>query len=346
METLIVVGTNHKYSPIEIRERLAFSKGRIEDALLRLVGGWVKAGAILSTCNRVELYASVEYEDRHRGIDSLRDFIYDYHHQILRDIEPYLYTYIGKEAVMHLFSVASGIDSQIIGEEQILEQVKIAFDEARGAGYVDAFLTDVFTAAIKTGERVRNETDIAKGDASIGRVVIKLIKEKLRNLKDKRILIIGVGKVSQLVTKYLKGDSMNATFVSNRTFEKAKRLAEAVGGIAVGFDRLKEKLGEADVVISATTSPHLILRKEDIQEIIGPKGLLIIDLAVPRDVEEEVKYIDGVELYCLDDLTHIIERNLDREGSLSKAAEIIEEEAQKICSKESLRLEAAQALLP
>jgi glutamyl-tRNA reductase len=274
----------------------------------------------------------------------LKEFLANYHQQELFKIEPYLYTYIGKEAVLHLFKVASGVDSQIFGENQIWEQVKFAFAQAKEISCTDNFLDNIFFYAVRTGKQVRHQTQISQGNTSIGSITASLIKEKIGCLRDKKILIIGVGKVTELVTKYLKEEEAHTVLVSNRTYDKAKELADCVGGKAIRFGELKEKLKEADVIISATASPHLILKKED---ILNEKPLLIIDLAVPRDIDPEVRYIKGIELYCLDDMNYIIEKNLEnRRKEAPQALEIINREVENLCSSGLLELEAVPALLP
>ena len=344
----LVVGTNHKYSPLEIRERLAFSKGKIKVALLNLVDSpWIKGAVILSTSHRVELYASTQ--DLEVGGRILKTFLTDYHNQDLVKIEPYLYTYTDKGGILHLFKVSGGLDSKIIGELQILDQVRSAFEEAKNSGCVDSDLNRIFSYALKIGRRVREETQISEGDASLGSIVIDLIKEKLGSLKDKKILIIGAGKVSELIVKYLKEENISAVFVSNRNFEKAKELANYSGGEAIKFVQLKEKLKEAEVIITATASPHFILRKEDILESFNHRSsaidrpILIIDLAVPRDVEPEIKFIKGVELFCLEDMDFIIERKLEkRRQAIPAALKIINEEVENLC----LEWEPEPALWP
>lgn len=351
--SLVLVGTNHKYSPIEIREKLCFSKGKIREALPDLVGSWVKAGVILSTCNRVELYASSQ--DIDMAVKALKTFLADYHRQDLAGIEPYLYTYVDKDALYHLFKVSSGIDSQIVGETQILGQVRFAFEEAQESGCIDKILNNVFSRALEVGQKVRSQTRISAPDVSIAGIAMSLIKEKAGALKDKKILIIGVSKISGMLVNYLKQEEAAAIFISNRTFEKSEQLAGDAGGIAVKFDRLKEKLKEAQVIISATASPHWILKKQDIFEAqeyrasVGAKtDLLVIDLALPRDVEPQVKDIKGVKLYCLDDLTRLSGKNLSqRKDEIPKALNIIRKEAQDTWTQlKFLEWEPAAALLP
>lgn len=351
--SFIAVGTNHIYSPIAIRERLAFSKKSLSRALQCLITReGIDASVILSTCNRVELYA--RSRDADEGIRALKGFLSDYHHQRLATIEPYLYTHTDREAVIHLFRVASGIDSQIAGEPQILDQVRFAYEEAERAGCTDDLMKSTFSRAIEVGIRSREETEIAEGETSIGNIALNLIREKLGTLKDKKILIIGVGKVAESLTQHLKRESIEAiVFVSNRTLEKARELAWAVGGQAVNFAQLKQNLKEADAVISATGSPHIVIKKEDIAETISHKQpalnqqpFLIVDLAVPRDVDPEVKQMEGVALFCLDDLDSIIRKTVDRrKQEIPRVLRIIREEVEDLCLPESLELEPEPALL-
>lgn len=342
--SLVAAGTNYKYAPIEIREKLFFSKNALKKAPLCLSEQTgINAAVILSTCNRVEVYANVADADWAKG--ALKSFLANYKEIDLSALEPYLYTYIGKEAVLHLFKVSAGLDSQIIGEYQILQQVAFALDQAGKAGCLDSILHNFFAQALKAGERVRRETGLGKADASIGAVAVNLIKDKVSCLKGKKILIIGVGKVSQLLIARLREQSASMIFVSNRTFEKAKELAQAAGALAIKFELLKEKLQEADIIISTTSSPHFILKKEDLLNI-PRKPLLIVDLAVPRDIDPAVKDIAGVRLYCLDDLDFILpEDSIRQEPEVRRALGIIEEEVENLCNLAGfLELERAQAL--
>lgn len=341
---LIAVGTNHKYSPVEIREKLSFLKKGLKKALVSLAGfAGIKATVILSTCNRVELYASTQ--DTDTGIKTLKAFLSAHHHQSSLRIEPYLYTYIGKEAIRHLFRVSAGLDSQIIGESQILEQVRFAFGEARTVEATDRLLDTIFAHAMRASLRVRKESGIAKGQVSIASIIAGLIKRRYGCIKNKRILIIGVGKIAELITRYIKEEGAKTVFIANRTYAKAWQLARCMGAEVVRFDRLKEKLLDTDIIISATASPHFILKKEDLRDINNP--LLIIDLAVPRDVDPQVKYMEGISLFCLDDLDFIIENNLQsRRQSMPQALEIINKEVENLCSSGRLELEPEAAPLP
>lgn len=342
--SLVVVGTNHKFSPIEIREKFCFSKKRLKQALVKLSGYEnIKAGVILSTCNRVEIYADVV--DSNSGIDSLRNFICEFHYQKEEKVLPYFYSYTDNQALFHLSCVASGIDSQIIGEDEILGQVQYAYSQAKEIESTDKLLNAIFDSAIKIAQKVREKTALASGKVSLASILLELLKENFSSLKDKRILIIGVGKITQLITKYLKKEKVDTVFIANRTYEKAQELAKNINAEVVRFDKLKEKLAEANVIISATSSPHLILKKEDLINVKKP--LLIIDLAIPRDIDPEARNINGIKLFCLDDLGYLIEKNLNRrKKELPKALKLIKEEIEKICLTKPLELELEEALLP
>ena len=341
--SLVLTGTNHKHCPIAIREKLSFTQRGLKEALLNLRGVIGARGVvILSTCNRVELYTDLEAEE---GAGILKKFLADYRHLDLAKIEPYLYVYTAKAAILHLFAVASGLDSQIIGESQILEQVRFAYAQARAAEATSEYLEAVFNNALRASLRVRQQTGISEGSVSIASLVWELIKTKYSSIKDKKILIIGVGKITELVTRYLKGQYAQMIFIANRTFEKAARLAEGIGAKALRLEALKEELPEADIVISATASPHLILKKEDFLNI--KKKMLVIDLAVPRDVEAEVRNIEGVSLFSLDGLDFIIEKNLRvRTQNIPAALEILKEEVENLCSTKLSELEREGVLLP
>lgn len=311
----IVIGTNHKKSPLGIREKMSLTKNGITDALslLREIKG-IEGAVILSTCNRIEFYVSGK-------TDMVKDFIYEYYEMSYPELEPYLYTYTDIDAIRHLFYVASGLDSQIVGETQILGQVRNAYEMAK----TDTLIDRIFTNAIQVGRRVRQETKISLGNVSIGSVAVDMIKEKNASLKGKKILIVGVGKVSSLVVKYLYKEKVDAVFVSNRTYEKALELAKEINGKAVRFDKLKEYIEHADIIISTTNCPHTILDKEDFKKYKKP--LLIVDLAIPRDVSPDVKKLDGINLLCLDDLEEVIGENINKKKNAIPFAEgIIKEE--------------------
>ncbi|MCQ9208206.1 MAG: glutamyl-tRNA reductase [Omnitrophica bacterium] len=342
--SLIVVGTNHKYSPIKLREKISFSQKRLKNALNFLrQNSLLQGAAILSTCNRVEIYASAENPERALG--EIEDFIARYHEIDKDSFGPYSYRYIGPQAIKHLFSVTSGLDSLILGETQILNQVKFAFLEAASVDFVDKILAESFRSSLALAKKIHTETKINEGKVSVGSVAVDFIKERLGNLSEKNFLIIGVGKVTDLVLKYLSKEGSNVVFVSNRTFARAEELSQRIGARAVRFDELKYFLKQADVIITATASPHFVIKKEVLERALNHK-LLIIDLALPRDVEPNVKELAGVDLFCLEDLETVIKKNKEQKiNEAKKVKEIIEREAEKICKK-STKLEQEPALWP
>lgn len=342
--SLVVVGTNHNYSPIELREKISFSQKRLSDALgfLSRVSS-LRAAVIISTCNRVEIYASAD--DSKEAIKQIEEFICCYH-EIARDkFTRYLYKYSNERALAHLSSVACGLDSLVLGETQILGQIKQAFNLACSSKFMDQFLRKVFTSALSCSRKVQLDTQISKGKVSVPSIAIDFIKQKLGDLFDKTILIIGVGKISELVLKYLTKHNPNVIFISNRTFTKAQELARKINAQAVNFEHLNQYLKKADVVISATASPHYVIKEEMLKNIENSK-LLVIDLALPRDVEPEVRNLAHVELFCLEDLTSIIEENKQKKHLAAECAEeIIEKESRRIWQKLT-KLEQEPALLP
>ncbi|MBU3911580.1 MAG: glutamyl-tRNA reductase [Candidatus Omnitrophica bacterium] len=343
--SLVIVGTNHRYSPVRLREKIFFSKKRLQDALdfLKETGA-LKAGVILSTCNRVEIYGCADTTEI--GAYEIKSFISRYYEIDGKDIYPYLYIYRDMDAARHLFRVASGLDSLILGETQILSQVKAAFCESEKNGFVDYPLNEVFDSAVSAANRIHRETEISKGKLSIGSVAVDFIRNKIGSFSGKNILIIGVGKVTELVLKYLRKEKSDVIFISNRTFEKARSLASQIGAKAVRFDNLRKYLEKADIVITATKSPHFIINKETIEEAVRQKRLLIIDLALPRDVDPEVRDIDGIELFDLEDLGAAIQKNRDRKNvEAQKSTQIIELEVKGLWEHFS-ELEQEKALLP
>jgi glutamyl-tRNA reductase len=306
----IVVGTNHKCSPIELRERISFSKKRLKEVLSLLrKGGILRRAVILSTCNRVEIYAGGE--DLEKVRDEIINFISLYHKIDTRVFLPFLYIYENKEAVKHLFAVSCGLDSLVLGERQILGQVKFSFSESKDAGFVNRFLKEIFYSAINFAKIIHQETKISEGKISIGSIAVDFIIEKFGRFSDKKILIIGVGKITELVLKYLKKESPLVVFVSNRTFNKAKRLASQIGAEVARFDTLRKYLQKVDVVITATASPHFIIKRETLEGVVD-RRLLILDLAVPRDVDPDVGRLENIELFDLEKLSTIIEKNINR----------------------------------
>ncbi|MDD5449834.1 MAG: glutamyl-tRNA reductase [Candidatus Omnitrophica bacterium] len=339
----IVVGTNYKYCPIERREKLSIPKGKLKSALAGLADNKdIKGAVILSTCNRVETYLDIYGNNSKREIASEPSAPRN---------DNYTYIYKGREAITHLFEVACGLDSQIIGEGQILSQVEFAWREAKRFGSANPLMDVIFDRVIKTAFKVRENTRISAGDISLASIVLNFIKMEYGGIKDKNILLIGVGKISELMVRYLKEEDANAVFIANKTYEKAKRLADSINAEVVRFDMLKDKLREADIIISATSSPHFILRKEDLVLAIDHRlsthrhPILIFDLAVPRDIDPAINGLPGIELFNLDGLGMATDSGLERrKREIPAAWAIIDEEVNELCESVNSEPEPEPAL--
>lgn len=341
---LIVIGTNHKYSPIALREKISFSKSKVKDALSFLKESYdLKGAVILSTCNRVEFYASVE--DIEKGSILLEDFIFRYREIDRQKISPYFYRYNNEQALRHLFLVACGLDSLILGETEILGQVKSAFLEAGDIGFLDECLEAAFGSAISFAKEIQQKTKIWEGRLSIGNLTIDFIKERLGSLTNKNILIIGIGKVTELVLEHLSREKPNVVFISNRSFHKANELAGRIGAKAFRFDQLKQYLNMADALITASASPHFIIKKDTLNGV-KKQRLLIVDLGVPRNVDPAAKEIKEVDLFCLEDLESVIKKSIDKNTEAAKVIQnLIDIETERLC-RELIRSELAEAPLP
>ncbi len=336
----IVIGTNHNYSPLPIREKLAFTRRGAERALAALRPDGPGGLLILSTCNRVEIYGQVK--DGTVGFKILEKILLSDRGLDPVAFRPYLYGYEGKEAVRHLFAVASGLDSQVLGERQIWDQVREASRRSRAAALLPEEMGGIFRRALEAGVRVRRETGISEGNVSIGSVARRLIEAKLGDPAGRRVVIVGTGKIAGLVGKYLAKAGARIVLISNRNHRKAARLARSLGGKVARFSELGRLLSRTDVLISATASPHPVLGKEDLESVGRP--LLIVDLAVPRDVDPGVSELAGVSLFDLDDLDGAIRENLGRrQREAGTAREIVEMEAEELW-RELLELELEPAL--
>ncbi len=324
---LQVLGVNHKSASIEIRERISFSAKKIFPALIALKEcDDIKEGLILSTCNRVEIYAALD--TAHNGFGPIKKFLYDFH-QVDEDfLKNHTYTLEGIDAIRHLFRVVSSLDSMVVGETQVLGQVKDAYSKAREAFCCGRALTKVFEEALRVGKRVRTETRIGKGTVSISSSAIVLAKNIFGSLKDKKVLIIGAGKIAELAVENLYTKGVSSVLVANRTYEKAKELARAFGGIAITFDQIDRYLEDTDILISSTSAPHYILTYERLAEMMrlrGNRALCLIDLGLPRNISPEVSELEQVHLYNLDDLTGVCDASIkERLLEVRKVEQIIE----------------------
>ena len=326
---LIVIGINHKTTPVRVREKFSFTRKLLQESLIKFKdSGFVSGAIILSTCNRTETYLHID--EACLDSEKTKLFAFSIFHAEKNDIEQYFYIFEDIDAVKHLFRVASGLDSQVLGENQILGQVKSAWGIAKDAGTSSIELDDIFEKAQEAGKIVRRDTKISQGNISIGSVAIKMLKDKLGYLQGSSVLIIGAGKIGTLISKYLKEENMNGIFVASRTHGRALELASNCGGRAVDLTKLEEELKGIDIVISSTSSPHIIIKKEMLIRVmqIRNRPLFIMDLAVPRDVDPMARYIDGISLYDLDDLKCVVEENYkNREKEALLAEKLVEREA-------------------
>ncbi len=329
---------SHKKASIEVIEK-AWQKN-IENLLEELLSyPNISECAALFTCNRIEIYVA--------GFETLKTLQqFSCNFCIKKDYIEYL---SGDECLRHLLRVSSGLESMIIGEDQILGQVKESYHFAKTRGWIGEFLDVVFSKAIQTGKKVRRLTDINRGSVSIGSAAVELAEDVLGSLEDKKVLIVGAGKMGGLVAKAIKSKRVSTTIlISSRKYKRAEELAKEIGGIATKFSSLKECMEASDVVISATSAPHYVIRREMIEKVMKKKrDLLIIDIAVPRDVEESVREIRGVELYTIDDLKSVSERNLmKRVDKIPLAEKIIEDELNKLKNKiEEIKIKRTIALM-
>ncbi len=332
--SIIVIGLNHKTAPVEIREKLAFnSTDSVKQALRQLTHEkGLKESVILSTCNRVEIYA---YDDNKENSseETIKNFISEFHNIDREVFEKYLYIYKDNEAVEHLFKVASSLDSMIVGEPQITGQVKDAFEIALSERATSLILNHLMKRAFFTAKRVRNETRIGENPVSVSYAAVGLIKKVFDDLSKKSILLVGAGEMAELALRHLIGNGLKSVFIANRTFERALELAKEFKGQAVPFENLKEHLAKSDIVICSTGAPHYVITEKLMKEVMvlrKHKPIFLIDISVPRNIEPSCNDIDNVYLYNIDDLQDVVDSNLlERKKEAQKALNIIEEEVEK-----------------
>jgi glutamyl-tRNA reductase len=329
---LLVIGLNHKTAPIEVRERLAFQEGEIEKALSQAKSlSSLKEGMILSTCNRVEIYAAAR--EAEKAILDLKNFLSQYHDLSLKEFEGNLYSFIGEEAVKHIFRVASSLDSMVVGEPQILGQIKSAYDLAAESKASGLILHRLLHRAFHVAKRVRTETKIGNSAVSVSFVAVELAKKIFGILEKKSVLLIGAGEMCELAARHLVSGGIEKVLVTNRTFERAVALAQEFKGEPIPFEEMVQGLKRVDIVISATDSPQYLLRHEQVAKVIKDrkqKPIFFIDIADPRDIEPKVGDIENVYLYNIDDLQKVANENIkDREKEAQKAEAIVQDEVVK-----------------
>ena len=329
---LALVGISHKTAPVEIRERLAFNSEALRSALTALVGRQeITEAIILSTCNRVEVVAESP-DDR-----LIREFLCEFH-QIPHDsVSQHFYSFRNADAIRHVFRVAASLDSMMIGEPQILGQVKEAYRIAADAGTVGMHLSALMNRAFAVAKKVRSETGISQSAVSISYAAVELARKIFGDLAGKTVMIIGASKMGELAAKHLKRAGVSSVLVTNRTFERAVELAKVFAGAAVPFEHFTDHMDRADIVISSTGAPHFIIGRSLAEQIIyrrKNKPMFFIDIAVPRDIDPTVNEIGNAFVYDIDDLQQVIDANLkERMKEASRAEEIVDSEVQAFCLK-------------
>jgi glutamyl-tRNA reductase len=337
---LLLVGVNHRTAPVEVRERLHIPESRLAAAVVALVRcEGILEGLIISTCNRVELVASAE-----EGVDAeplLRNFLAGYHRCDLSSYEAYLYCHRQQEAIRHLFRVAASLDSMLVGEPQILGQMKRAHAIARDAGALGGLLDEVLTHSLAVARKVRRETAIGTAAVSVSYAAVELAKKIFGSLTGKTIFVIGAGKMSELAARHLLSSGASAIFVSNRTYDRAAELAQAFHGTAIRFEQLPEYISRADIVISSTGAPHFVIQKHQVEKMLAARKnrpIFFVDIAVPRDIDPAVNELDNVFVYDIDDLAQVVEANKkQREREAVYAEEIVQQEVQRMMRRVASR---------
>jgi len=330
-----ITGVNHKSAPVEVRERLAFDEPSIAAALLDLKSrpGFCE-GMILSTCNRVEVALTCEDATALLAVD---EFLADTRH-VARDwVTPYLYRYEDGDAIRHLFRVASSLDSMVVGEPQILGQLKSAYALAKEHGAVSGFLDTLLTRAFNVAKRVRSETEIGANAVSVSYAAVELARDIFGTLDDKKVMIVGAGKMSELAARHLRRSGATHIFVTNRTHERAVEMAQVFDGKIIEYTKLMAFLPEVDIVITSSGAPHYILTRDEMKKVIDARRnrpMFLIDIAVPRNIEPSVNKLDNVFLYDIDDLQKVVDTNLvGRMESAEEAEAIIREEVERMMAR-------------
>ncbi|MBW2038439.1 MAG: glutamyl-tRNA reductase [Deltaproteobacteria bacterium] len=334
MREVILVGANYRTAPLEIRERISFPEEGLDRYLKALQDLFSLAeGLILSTCNRVEIYAATRAPER--GVKEIKGFLAHQHHLPLSEFEGALYVLQGEEVVRHIFRVASSLDSMVVGEPQILGQIKEAYRMAHAARTTGTLLNKLLHRAFSVAKRVRTETSLGNRAVSVSFVAVELTKKIFGHLEGREVLIIGAGEMCELAAQHLARGGVKRVIVANRTWERAMELAERFHGDAIPFPEFPNSLLRVDIVISSTGSPDYILQKEEVSKIIRERKnrpLFFIDIAVPRDIDPQVNSIDNVYLYDIDDLQEVAEANIkDRQQEAQRAEEIVTTEVEKFC---------------
>ena len=326
---IILAGVSHHRTPLEVRERLFFAPEAVPEGLGRLAQyNGLEERLILSTCNRVEVYSSAgSFEE---GVDAIRSFLSEARGIAADVLRQHLYVLRDEDAMRHLFRVASSLDSMVVGEPQILGQVKEAYRLAQESGHAGKNLTSLFSRAFRVAKKVRERTAIGETPVSVSSVAADLVKKIFGGMAGRTVLLLGAGEMAELAARQLAAQGARAILVANRTLSRAQELAQSLGGRAVDYQNLTAELAAADIVIASTGAPHIVLdrgRVASALELRRDRPMFIIDIAVPRDVDPRVNELEDVYLYDIDDLQGVVSANLKgREREAEQARLIVEEE--------------------
>jgi len=324
---LLVIGLNHRSAPVEVRERLAFPKAALGEATCMLLGAApLCEAAIVSTCNRVELYGLAV--DADKAIHGIRRYLHDYH-KLADSVDPYLYEFRSRDCITHLLEVVCGLDSMVLGETEILGQVKDAYAAAQQAGATGIALNRLFQKAFAAAKHIRSNTAITRGSTSVANVAVELAERIFRDLRASTVMVIGTGAMSEATAKALRSRGAGTILVCGRDRERSAALAGQLGGQAIHYDDWPTEFHKVDIVISATAAPHPIVTPEKLEPLMKARHqrpLFLIDIGVPRDIERTCGDMENVFLYNMDDLQQIAQQNLAaREREIAACRALIAE---------------------
>lgn len=329
---ICIIGLSHKTAPVEVREKLAFSSPqKLEEALLVFrKETYIKECVILSTCNRVEIYLIVNEASNWK--EAIIDKISKYQEVDKKDFVEHLYFKEDGEAITHIFRVAAGLDSMVLGEPQILGQLKEAYGFAAGKNATGFVTNKLMHTTFSVAKKVRTETKIGSYAVSISYVAVELAKKIFENLEGKRAMLIGAGEMAELAAKHLLSNGISQIIVANRTYERACSLAQEFNGIPCNFEEFPDRLKDVDIVISSTGAPGFVITPDKVRSAIKSRRntpMFFIDIAVPRDIDPKVNELDSVFVYDIDDLQNVVDANLaERKKEAEKAEKIINEEVE------------------
>lgn len=333
MNNVVLIGVSHKTAPVEVRERLAFAETRLSEALQSLTAHpEISEGLIISTCNRVEVVAATSGNPEH-AISSLTDFIHRHHGLAPQHFSTHLYRHTEVAAIRHIFRVTSSLDSMVVGEPQILGQVKEAFNLAQSQKTLGQTLNNLMSRAFSIAKRIRTETGIGSSAVSISYVAVELARKVFDELRGRTVLLLGAGEMAELAARHLMTSGAGKLLIASRTFENAERLAQEMNGQAIRFDDLEKDLARADIVICSTGAPHYLIRAEHARRALAArrnKPVFLIDISVPRNIDPATRELDNVFVFDIDDLQAVTNENRQqREREALRAEEIIETEARR-----------------